>query len=92
MLAGLNKPINPDFIIYIEELDTCFIHEHFGMKDSSDYLTTTKTKYGNYTNAGLIPDLDILFTHDTGEMPFDIRCLSAKLNAAIYCKTITFSA
>jgi len=90
MLAGLYKPVNPDFIIYIEELDTCFIHEHFGMKESSDYLTTTKVKYSNYTNAGLIPDLDILFTHDTGEMPFDIRYLSAKLNAAIYCKTIAF--
>jgi len=88
MLAGLNKPINPDFIIYIEELDTCIIHEHFGMKDYSDYLTTTKVKYSNYTNAGLIPDLDILFTHDTDEMPFDIRYLSAKLNAAIYGKTI----
>ena len=90
ILAGLNKPINPDFVIYIEELDTCFIHEHFGIKDSSDYLTTTKVKYSNYTNAGLIPDLDILFTYDTEDMPFDIRYLSAKMNAAIYGKAIKF--
>ena len=84
MLAGLNKPINPDFVLYIEELESCKIHEHLGMKDSSDYLTTTKLKYGNYTNAGLIPDMDVLFTHDTNEMPFDIRYLSAKLNTAVY--------
>lgn len=83
-LAGIKKPINPDFVLYLEELDTCKFHEHFGMKDSSDYLTTTKVKYGNYTNAGLIPDLDILFTYDTDEMPFDIRYLSAKLNSAVY--------
>lgn len=84
MLAGLPNPINPDFVLYIEELDTCKFHEHFGMKDSSDYLRVTKIKYGNYTNAGLIPDLDILFTHDTEGMPFDIRYLLAKLNASIY--------
>ena len=53
------------------------------MKDSSDYLRMTKVKYGNYTNAGLIPELDILFTHDVEDMPFDIRYLYAKLNTAI---------
>lgn len=83
-LAGLPNPINPDFVFYIEELDTCKFHEHYGIKDSSDYLRITKIKYGNYTNAGLIPDLDILFTHDTNEMPFDIRYLLAKLNSSIY--------
>ena len=87
-LFGLNKPIHTDFVIYIEELDTCIFHEHFGMKDSSDYLRTTKVKYGNYTNAGLIPELDILFTHDVEDMPFDIRYLPAKLNTAIYGLTI----
>ena len=88
-LVGLPNPINPDFIIYIEELDTCKFHEHLGMKDSSDYLRVTKIKYGNYTNAGLIPDLDILFTNDTNEMPFDIRYLLAKLNASIYGSMIS---
>ena len=83
-LAGLPNPINPDFVFYIEELDTCKFHAHFGMKDSSDYLRVTKIKYGNYTNAGLVPDLDILFTHDTEEMPFDIRYLLTKLNSSIY--------
>ena len=83
-LVGLPKPINTDFVLYIKELDTCKFHEHFGMKESSDYLRVTKIKYGNYTNAGLIPDLDILFTHDTEEMPFDIRYLLTKLNSSIY--------
>ena len=87
-LFGLNKPIHTDFVIYIEELDTCIFHEHFGMKDSSDYLRTTKVKYGNYTNAGLIPELDVLFTHDVEDMPFDIRYLPAKLNTAIYGLTL----
>ena len=44
----------------------------------------TKIKYGNYTNAGLIPDIDVLFTYANDENTFDPRFLSAKLNAAIY--------
>lgn len=91
-LKGLAKPIHPDFVIYIKELDLCIFHEHLGMKDSSDYLRITKIKYGNYTNAGLVPDMDILFTHDLEDLPFDIRYLTAKLNTALYglmiCSTV----
>lgn len=83
-IKGLPKPIYPDFIIYIEELDNCKIHEHFGVQQSSKYLMTTAIKYRNYTEAGLVPELDVLFTHDTNDLPFDIRYLSSKLNTAIY--------
>ncbi len=84
MLKGLNRPVHPDFVIYIEELDNCKFHEHFGVKQSSQYLRETSFKYNNYTNAGLVPETDIIFTHDTDEIPFDIRALTAKLNTAVY--------
>lgn len=83
-LRGLTFPIFSDFILYFEELDNCKFHEHFGIKNSSEYLKETKIKYGNYTNAGLIPDIDVLFTYANDENTFDPRFLSAKLNAAIY--------
>lgn len=38
--------------------------------------------------AGMVPDLDILFTYDTDEMPFDIRYLLSKLNSAVYGTSI----
>ena len=84
MLKGLIKTINPDFVLYIKELDTCKFHEHFGMKDYADYISNSKLKFSNYTNAGLVQDLDILFTHSTDSTWFDPRHLSSKLNAAIY--------
>lgn len=90
MLLGLAKPINPDFILYIRELDSCKIHEHLGMKDSAEYLKITKIKYGNYTGAGLVPGTDIIFTHDLDDAPFDVRSLSANLNSAVY-STITWN-
>lgn len=83
-LIGVPYTINPDFVLYIKELDTCKFHEHLGIKRSADYIRDTKIKYGNYTSAGLIPDIDILFTHDTDEVPFDIRYLIVKLNACFY--------
>ncbi|MBO4426300.1 MAG: hypothetical protein J5776_04770 [Clostridiales bacterium] len=84
MLKGLNRPIYPDFVIYIRELDNCKFHEHFGVRQSSNYLKETGFKYNNYTNAGLVPETDIIFTHDVEEIPFDIRSLTAKLNTAVY--------
>lgn len=82
-ICGLPKPINTDFVIYIKELDNCKFHEHFGMKNSSNYLRITKLKYCNYTDAGLVPEIDILFTHDTEDMSFCISNLTHKLNTAI---------
>ena len=58
--------------------------EHFGIKNSSNYLRITALKYTNYAAAGLVPEMDILFTNDTADLPFDTRYLSAKLNAAVY--------
>ena len=37
-----------------------------------------------YTNAGLIPGSDILFTYNTEELPFDIRIMWPQLNAMVY--------
>ena len=84
MLKGLVKAIHPDFVTYFEELDTCKFHEHFGMKNYADYCKTSKIKFSNFANAGLVQDLDIIFTNSTDNTSFDPRHLSAKLNAAIY--------
>ena len=83
-ITGMNKPIHPDFVIYIKELDCCKIHEHLGMMSFVTYLRVTKNKYEMYTNAGLIPGFDILFTYNTEELPFDIRIMWPQLNAMVY--------
>jgi hypothetical protein len=64
-IKGLVKPIHPDFVLYLRELDTCKIHEHFGMREYADYIRNSKTKFNNFLNAGLVQDLDVLFTHST---------------------------
>ena len=54
------------------------------MKDYADYARTSKVKFSNFAGAGLIQDLDILFTHSNDDTFFDPRHLSAKLNASVY--------
>ena len=87
-IKGLADPIFPDFVMLIKELDNCKFQEHYGMKNSSSYLRSTSVKYSNYATAGLEPELDMIYTHDTDEMPFDIRELTHKLNTAIYSTVI----
>jgi len=88
-LKDLNKPVFTDFVILIRELDLCKFHEHFGMKNSGDYNRITATKYNNYSGAGLLPELDIFYTYDTGDVPFDIRSLHTKLNSVVYDSLFT---
>ena len=72
-IKGVVKPIHPDFILYLRELDTCKIHEHLGMREYADYIKNTKIKFNNFLGAGLVQDLDVLFTHSTDNTYFDPR-------------------
>lgn len=83
-IKGLNYPIYPDFVILIEELNLCKFHEHFGMNNFANYARKTLTKYSNYSEAGLIMDLDVICTYSFEQIPFDLRMLSTKLNHAVY--------
>ncbi len=83
-LKGLKYPVYTDFVILIRELDLCKFHEHFGMKNSADYNRITATKYNNYSGGGLLPELDVFYTYDTDDTPFDTRTLMTKLNSVVY--------
>ena len=83
-LKGLNRPIYTDFVILIRELNQCKFHEHFGLKNSADYTRKTATTYINYSGAGLLPGLDVFYTYDLDDVPFDVRLLPVKVNAVVY--------
>lgn len=83
-LAGVSKPLYPDFIVLIRELNTCKFQEHFGIMSSSNYMREIQIKFSNYINAGLIPDHDVFFTYNTEDTPFDVRGLSVKLNSIVF--------
>lgn len=83
-IAGMSKPIYPDFFLCIPELDTCKIHEHFGLMNFAKYTRDAKLKSCTYIDAGLYLDQDVFFTYNTENQPYDFRYIAAKLNGAIY--------
>ena len=83
-VAGLKKPIHPDFVLYFRELNLCKFHEHLGLMNKVGYLRDLDIKRDNYTNAGLITDLDVLFTYDMEDLPFDTRVLAPTINQAVF--------
>ena len=40
--TGMTKPQYPDFVFYVKELDTCKIHEHYGLMSLSSYIRDLK--------------------------------------------------
>lgn len=56
---------NPDFIVYIEAIDSCFIIEVLGMTDSLDYWYKNANKFADYASAGLLINDDLLLIAGT---------------------------
>lgn len=88
-LAGMKKPIFPDFLLYIPELETCKIHEHYGLMNFAKYVRDAKLKSCTYIDAGLHIDQDVFFTYNTEDQPFDLRYVTAKLNGIVYGNLIS---
>lgn len=83
-IKGINHPIYSDFVVLFEELNQCKFHEHFGLKNSSDYTRKTATTYINYSGAGLLPGIDVFYTYDLNDVPFDLRVLHTQINSVVY--------
>ena len=88
-IAGMNRPVYPDFVLHIPELETCKFHEHYGMMSFAKYVRDTKIKCSSYVDAGLLLDQDVFFTYNTEDQPLDIRYIAAKLNGIIYGNLIS---
>ena len=88
-LDGMQKPYFPDFVMLIQEINSCKFHEHLGMMNSSDYLRDNKIKITNYLNAGLLPGHDLFFTYGNDNMVFNVDEIMPMLNSIIYNSLIS---
>ena len=55
----------PDFIVYIEAIDCCFIIEVLGMTDNTDSMHNSVPKFADYARSGLIISGDLLLIAGT---------------------------
>ena len=56
---------NPDFIVYIEAIDSCFIIEVLGMTDNPDYWYKNVPKFADYARSGLLINGELLLIAGT---------------------------
>lgn len=61
---GLRFSSKPDFFPYIKELGRYLIHEHLGKMGDTNYVEDNLLKMKKYSNLGLIPGRDILYTFE----------------------------
>lgn len=61
---GMKFSSKPDFFPYIRERGKYLIHEHLGRMGDPDYVEDNLLKMKKYSNLGLIPGRDILYTFE----------------------------
>lgn len=58
--------------------------EYFGMMDLPDYTESYVYKVAAYTKAGIIPDIDILYFHETKDSKIDMAFIRMRLENFIF--------
>ena len=82
-LDGYSRPVYPDFVIFIKELNCCKFHEHLGLLQFDKYKKDVQFKFTAFTNSGLIPEYDFFYTSDSSDLIFDEKNLLPLLNTVI---------
>ena len=71
LLGSSNKYTYSDFVCWDRITQSCFLHEHMGMKSLADYSHRALTTMSNYTSAGVLPGIDIIYTFEDEDFFFD---------------------
>ena len=59
----------PDFTLRHPETGEFYYWEHFGMMDDPKYCQHTATKLTQYANNGIIPNIQLITTYETRQLP-----------------------
>ena len=60
-----------DFVCWDRITQSCFFHEHMGLNSLADYAHKAVTAISNYTSAGVLPTVDIIYTFEDEYYSFD---------------------
>ena len=74
LLNSSTKMTYSDFVLWDRITESCFVHEHLGLKSLADYAHNAVTTISNYTSAGMLPNVDVIYTFED-----DFFCFSPEL-------------
>ena len=68
-----NTTLYPDFTIKLPETDKIIYWEHFGLMDDPAYCKNVLSKLKLYMSNGIIPNINLITTYETGNEPLDTK-------------------
>lgn len=71
LLNSSKKSTYSDFVCWDRITQSCFFHEHMGMNSLADYAHRAITAMSNYTSAGVLPNVDIIYTFEDDDFYCD---------------------
>ena len=80
LLNGSNNEMYSDFVGWDDITESCFFHEHLGLKSMADYAHKGIMKMSDYTSAGILPNVDIIYTFEDIDYNFDPEMTVAALS------------
>ena len=83
----LKNKFNPDFAVYVPEIDKVFFIEFMGALSDRDYLYKAGEKFKTCAHNDLIVGRDVLFICETDNEAADMDLLDAMINALITANT-----
>lgn len=81
LLDGRRKiTFRPDFTLLNKRTCKVYYHQHLGMLDDPEYLSSNLWKLKIFENNGIMLGEQLFFTYETRDMPFDDRMLDRLIN------------
>ena len=83
LLNASNTETYTDFVGWDSITESCFFHEHMGMKSLADYAHKAVLAMSDYTSAGILPGVDIIYTFEDADYNFDPELTIMQLSLLI---------
>lgn len=83
LLNGSKTYTYSDFVCWDRITQSCFFHEHMGMNALADYAHRAVTAISNYTSAGVLAGVDIIYTFEDEDFYFDPELTVAQASLLI---------
>ena len=87
ILPRIGKKINPDFTVYIPEIDKVIFIEYMGAFGKEDYLFDAGEKFKNYGRSGIVNGRDVIFVCESQDTACDMAILDAMMTGIIMANT-----
>lgn len=83
LLNASNFETYSDFVGWDSITESCFFHEHMGMKSLADYAHKAVMTMSDYTSAGILPNVDIIYTFEDANYTVDPELTVSQLSLLI---------